>query len=198
MTQLTPCQELGYKVGDEFVVLVTDWGFTKSQIIKLYEDDGSNSPLFIDNNTDYNNADGKEGAYLSLTKVKKVVKEKKVFDLKTNPWFIRVNNKEEFEAAISWAEEKGLKWDKIHREYNKSIKAIGTCLSFPEVQVIYYLLNNDNFCQGAREEIKITFKTIIESVEYPEIETEQDKKIRELQETIEIAKRQIEELKGIK
>jgi len=74
-------------------------------------------------------------------------KEEMQFDMKTQPWFIRVNNEQEFEAAISWAEEKDLKWDKIPREYNKSIKAIGTCLSFPKVQVVY-CLGHDDFMKG--------------------------------------------------
>ena len=42
---MTYCQEKGYKVGDEFVVTRTSH-FSKDDVIRLIEDDGSNAPLF--------------------------------------------------------------------------------------------------------------------------------------------------------
>jgi hypothetical protein len=46
----------------------------------------------------------------------------------------------------------------------------------------------------ARKEIKLTFKTVIDSVIFPEVETEQEKKLKELEETIKKAQDQIKEL----
>lgn len=46
---MTPCQKLGYNVGDKFVVLIDNpkqYSFAKGSIITLYEDDGSDFPLF--------------------------------------------------------------------------------------------------------------------------------------------------------
>lgn len=46
---MTPCQKLGYNVGDKFVVIIDNpkhYNFTKGSIITLYEDDGSDLPLF--------------------------------------------------------------------------------------------------------------------------------------------------------
>ena len=46
---MTPCQKLGYNVGDKFVVIIDNlkrYNFTKGSIITLYEDDGSDFPLF--------------------------------------------------------------------------------------------------------------------------------------------------------
>lgn len=43
---MTPCEKLGYKVGDLFeVVLYSDW-FPKGSVVKLILDDHSNQPLF--------------------------------------------------------------------------------------------------------------------------------------------------------
>lgn len=46
---MTPCQELGYNVGDKFVVIIDNlkrFSFTKGSIVTLYADDGSDRPLF--------------------------------------------------------------------------------------------------------------------------------------------------------
>lgn len=47
MTRKTPCEELGYKVGDLFEVMgmyISD--FSKGSVVKLLEDDGTGAPLF--------------------------------------------------------------------------------------------------------------------------------------------------------
>lgn len=45
---MTPCEELGYKVGDKFIVvdLVGRYGFTEGSVITLEHDDGSSCPYF--------------------------------------------------------------------------------------------------------------------------------------------------------
>jgi hypothetical protein len=45
------------------------------------------------------------------------------------------------------------------------------------------------------KEIKLTFKTTIDSVQYPEMETEQQVKMKQLQETIDKAARELKELR---
>ena len=72
---MTPCRKLGYEVGDNFRVThkkAVDVGFEYNQIITLYEDDGSDFPLFRGNNSRYNHCNGKGGAYLHLDFVEKV------------------------------------------------------------------------------------------------------------------------------
>lgn len=64
---MTPCEELGYAVGDKFIVL-SNTVFNEGQIVTLYEDDGSASPLFSGEGV-WNNCDGKPGAYLPLGQV---------------------------------------------------------------------------------------------------------------------------------
>ena len=67
---LTPCEQLGYKVGDKFVVIRETAGFTKDQIINLYKDDGSHMPLFKGENSRYASCSGESGAYLDLSYAK--------------------------------------------------------------------------------------------------------------------------------
>ncbi|AHX01161.1 hypothetical protein M316_0096 [Nitrincola phage 1M3-16] len=76
MTKMTPCEELGYKVGDKFEVLESSAGFTPGAIIELYEDDGSDCPIFKGLNSQYKHCDGEEGTYLELDNVKKIEGEK--------------------------------------------------------------------------------------------------------------------------
>ena len=68
---LTPCEQLGYKVGDKFIVLKTTEGFTKGKTVHLYKDDGTSIPLFEGANTRFALCGGGDsGAFLSLDYVK--------------------------------------------------------------------------------------------------------------------------------
>ena len=65
---MTPCQKLGYNVGDKFVVIVDNpkqYSFAKGSIITLYEDDGSDFPLF-------KSIVGDDEFYASLKEIEKI------------------------------------------------------------------------------------------------------------------------------
>lgn len=68
----SPCLTMGYHVGDKFMVIEDVSGFHVGQIVELYMDDGTNSPLFKGENAMFANCDGQEGAYLPLRLVKKI------------------------------------------------------------------------------------------------------------------------------
>lgn len=70
----TPCEKLGYKVGDKFEVVIEDY-FSKGSVVELYEDEGSMCPLFklISGSCGCNNLpDGTAGAYEMLSYMKKL------------------------------------------------------------------------------------------------------------------------------
>lgn len=70
----TPCEKLGYKIGDKFRVTYAEIGFQVGQTIELQQDDGTGHPLFIGANCIYENGvNGEVGGYFSLEHVKKVV-----------------------------------------------------------------------------------------------------------------------------
>jgi hypothetical protein len=66
---MTPCERLGYKVGDKFVVSYPndeeDRPFSEGAIVSLFEDDESSCPLFllIEGACLYDNAGGNPGAF---------------------------------------------------------------------------------------------------------------------------------------
>lgn len=124
-----------------------------------------------------------------------LVEEKPQFDLKKNPWFIRTGTKEKSEAAQKWLFEQGVHWwhgmeIKDHGEkYLTNADSSGVTSS--------YILQGRLGAHASAQEIILEFEIVVKSVTYPVVETEQDKKIKELQQTIEKAQKQIEELKNM-
>lgn len=118
----------------------------------------------------------------------------KGFDLKTTPWFIRVANEQEFNAARDWVESLGFKFE-YGNKYERGIVAISNYLnSRGEVEPIIHR-NRVEDDQSEYHEIKLNFKTVIDSITFPEVKTEQQKQIEELEKTILLAQQQIETLK---
>lgn len=124
-----------------------------------------------------------------------LVEEK--FDVTKHPWYIRVNSPEESKAAQDWLFSQGCSWGVGEKEYRHTGEKS---------------ITNDN--GGARlfwgsqasveskqekgvPEIKLTFKTqiVVDKVVLPVVESPQQKQIRELEETIQKATQQIEQLK---
>src|SRR5690554_3312224 len=81
---MTPCEKMGYKVGDKFKVLSSVEGFTEGQEIELYEDDGTDMPLFSGENNYHNHAGGNPGAYFLLSEVEKITSSASERQAKTN------------------------------------------------------------------------------------------------------------------
>ncbi|MGL5580422.1 MAG: hypothetical protein ACRDCE_05600 [Cetobacterium sp.] len=63
---MTPCEELGYKVGDKFIVETFVSGFVEGQTVTLYRDFGTDIPLFKGDNEHYSLCDGEPGAYIHV------------------------------------------------------------------------------------------------------------------------------------
>ena len=69
---MTPCEKLGYKVGDKFIVVDKSGEmFPPNTIVTLNYDDGSAAPLFSGSSCRYDLAKG-GGAYMNLQRVKKI------------------------------------------------------------------------------------------------------------------------------
>lgn len=190
---MTPCEELGYKVGDEFIIQEDSCGFVKGQTVKLYKDDGTTCPLFEGSNSKYELCGDHEGAYFDLDCVVKLVKEEKEemqFDMHSHPWYIRVANEQEYNAARDWVKSKG--FDFIYSD-SYYLGCAGICHDSKDDDRVYRLDEQEDV--DSHSEIKLTFKTVIDSVTFPEVKTEQQKQIEEPEKTILRAQQQIEELK---
>ncbi len=156
----------------------------------------------VSDNGSYIAVDGQLGADNALVcsvRAFELVKESPTFDLKTSPWFIRVNSKEESTLAQKWLFSQGLLWCVGKVDEVKDIVEIGGYLTNQTIDLTVesYIMHGHNLevKKVNCPEIKLTFKTSIESVEYPEIKTQQQVAIEELEATIELAKQQISKLK---
>lgn len=75
--KMTPCEELGYKVGDKFEV-ISHHAFKKGQVVTLHEDDGTECPLFAGDGGGAGVFDGVECSFATLNKqVRKIANKLK-------------------------------------------------------------------------------------------------------------------------
>ncbi|ULG01296.1 hypothetical protein phiA005_0041 [Aeromonas phage phiA005] len=75
--QMTPCERLGYKVGDEFEV-ISHHAFKNGQVVTLHEDDGTECPLFAGDGGGAGVFDGVECSFATLNEqVRKIANKPK-------------------------------------------------------------------------------------------------------------------------
>ena len=117
-----------------------------------------------------------------------------MFNIKADPWFIRVNSKQEFEVIQDWLEENyGCI---LISNYSSAFEYLTNTASDGQVEEAFVMHGQGNPLETtSRKEIKLTFKTTIYSVTFPEVETEQQIKMKQLQETIDKAARELKELR---
>lgn len=120
-----------------------------------------------------------------------LIKEKDMFDIKKDAWFIRVNNEQEWSAANDWLEENYGK--RIGRSY-----LYPTSLTNTEVDGdVYYRLmwTEDRKPHESAKEIKLSYKLVVESAILPETKSQAQKDLEILQEQIAELQKQAEKLK---
>lgn len=103
---MTPCEELGYKVGDKFKLLEKTCGAEVGQTLELFYDDGSKMPVFKTSPCNYNCCRGKPGAYFSLSKVEKI---EELVQLPKD-FKIRINSPAHSKLVRQWLFEQGAGW----------------------------------------------------------------------------------------
>ena len=177
-----------FKIGDKVRVksaeLPTYWYASRiGEVFTLVEYDKSNNDWLVE----------EADAYLSVDDIELVSQ----FDLKKNPWFIRTGTKEKSAAAQNWLFEQGINWwnnDSVAYIRDEQVLSNVNCEGNIES---FFMWCIDGEPHKSAKEIILEFETVVKSVTYPIVETEQDKKIKELQQTIEKAKQQIEELQNM-
>jgi len=121
---------------------------------------------------------------------------KQMFNIKTDPWFIRVNSEQESKVVQDWLFEQGIMWkhSSTQHKYTEYTFILNVLC---EGHISKRLLRTNEACEihPTAKEIKLTFKTTIDSVQYPEMETEQQIKMKQLQATIDKAARELKELR---
>lgn len=184
--------ESKFKVGAQ-VLCVNDKGYTNGYVVK--------GAVYTITDKTWNDCDSDEVSIIDVTSFPrdfKLYKEKPVkqFDMRTQPWFIRVNNEQEFNLVQEWLEE-NFGTVPYFGWYPQTKGLTNTNVDGKMYSdYVMWFCDDKNLNQNANE-IKVNFKTIIDSVEWPVVESEKDKKIRELEETIKKAQEQIKELQKL-
>jgi len=169
-----------YEIGSEFTIRSAPFRDTQDNTICYLVKEQPNNGVYI------------QGSQFKLTKEE----PKQVFNIKTDPWFIRVNSEEESKVIQDWLFEQGIMW-KHSSTQHKYTEYTFILNVFSEGSIPKRLLRTNEACEihPTAKEIKLTFKTTIDSVEYPVVETEQQIKMKQLQETIDKAARELKELR---
>jgi len=121
------------------------------------------------------------------------------FDLKKDKWFIRTPTVEVYDAVVEWLSEQGL-WLHAFMKPYEAVEKYGEdgCLSGDKD----LLINGVIFCSGEwfdlrkdYKEIKLTFKTIIDKIEYPKVESVQETELKLLEQKAQELNDQIARLR---
>lgn len=107
-----------------------------------------------------------------------LVKESEMFDLKKNPWYIKVNSQEQFNAVQEWLLDNF--GDKFAYGYEKGMCLSNTNYSGERLNNIAWYIDEPKGRDLLK--IKFTYKTTVDKVEWPVVESETQKKLRELEE----------------
>lgn len=107
----------------------------------------------------------------------------KEYDMKTNPWFIRINDEEEHAAVVEFLKEKG--YDDI-ASYRSGINALTNACSDGsgiDGDVMWSSVAG-KYLDDVRKEIVVNFKSTlsVDKVVYPDVESPTQQKMRELEE----------------
>jgi len=167
-----------YEIGSEFTIRSAPFRDTQDNTICYLVKEQPNNGVYI------------QGSQFKLTKEE----PKQVFNIKTDPWFIRVNSEQEFEVIQDWLEENYGSF--LISDYSPAFEYLTNTSSDGQIEEAFVMHGRGNPLETpSRKEIKLTFKTTVDSVQYPEMETEQQIKMKQLQETIDKAARELKELR---
>lgn len=122
------------------------------------------------------------------------------FDLKKDKWFIQVSNMIEWQTTVNWLKEKGFDFGKaVFAEYENGITAIGSWpfkgeFENPNGVRIGHTHSVEYWKEMGHKEIKLTLKTVVDAVEYPVIETQQQIELKALKQKAQELNEQIAKL----
>lgn len=125
-----------------------------------------------------------------------------MFDMKKDKWFIRTPTPEISEAVIEWLKKqhdlflhKSINSSDLHKDYG-----LKTCLSGdgPNTAIHGVCYSPSDFYEREDfQEIKLTFKTSVASVEYPFVETQAEKELKALEQKIQELTEQASKLRSV-
>lgn len=101
------------------------------------------------------------------------------FNLKTQPWFIRTETPEQRIAAQEWLFEQGMEWYSSRLGGSQLLHGEFSCLTNVRFDrlVCNYIMHAASPHRSSQE-IKLTYKTTVVDVVYPDVESDRDKEIK--------------------
>jgi hypothetical protein len=194
---MTPCEKLGYKVGDKFEVLwlQVDEAFSVGSIIELYKDVGGETPLFklIKGSCDYVQCNGEAGAYLSLD----LVKPLKETTYPTEPFKVSLVDLTQDQKAVvlKWLEEvaKSNSWDYgylYEPDYEINYVWHVNDLRGGDVEGFIVATEDGKYNQVELPELTLSFSTSITGFNLPD---KKSKQVLQMEELIDKLTTQLEE-----
>lgn len=125
---------------------------------------------------------------LTVQDIEELIKEKeemKEFNLKTMPWWIKVENEEQSKAVQEWLFEQGMSWDSGDKELCPAAFKYLTnyCDEVDDSGFMYFNYLLEQYTPD--KEIKLSFSLKVQNVEFPLIKTEQEIQLEKLKEQIE-------------
>lgn len=120
-----------------------------------------------------------------------------MFDMKTQPWFIKINSQEEFDLVQEWLIEnygKGLQcdWEGYPKKSGVTNTTTERVVSNKHVMWMGEGAKADKYAS----EIKFNFRKVIDNVEFPDVKSEQELEIERLTEIINQAQETLNKMKG--
>lgn len=119
-----------------------------------------------------------------------------MFDLKKDKWFIRTPTPEISKAVQEWLFEQGLVWQHFKDKEIHCTESLFLKLSPFEDDAFCYVSSIDPKYDNSKE-VKLTFKTIVDSVEYPETITPEQQQLAQVMQKLDQLRSEAEQLQAI-
>lgn len=136
------------------------------------------------------------GSYFNKDDVEIIKENVHMFDLKKDKWFIRTPTPEISKAVQEWLFEQGLVWQHFKDKEIHCTESLFLKLSPFEDDAFCYVSSIDPKYDNSKE-VKLTFKTIVDSVEYPETITPEQQQLAQVMQKLDQLRSEAEQLQAI-
>ncbi len=136
------------------------------------------------------------GSYFDKDDVELIIEEKTVFDIKKDKWFIYTPTHEISKLVQNWLFDQGFVWQHHEDTSVRYTSSLYIKLS-PYATGAFCHTDSIDPKYDTSKEIKLTFKTVVDSVEFPELKTEEQKQLDILMQQITDLQDQATKLQGL-
>lgn len=125
-----------------------------------------------------------------------IIKEVPMFDIKKDKWFIYTPTHEISKLVQNWLFDQGFVWQHHEDTSIRYTSSLYLKLS-PYTTGAFCHTDSIDLKHDTAKEIKLTFKTVVDFVEFPETKSEEQKQLDILMQQITDLQKQAEKLQGV-